>query len=81
MERLNFQRNLDVGELWIMREKDLNISVMGRRGFLQAFTLLSLGWGLFGSSKSVARPSAGKSEFVVINGWVLPAHHFRQTQA
>ncbi|MHC8299323.1 hypothetical protein [Pseudomonas sp. ZS1P83] len=64
-----------------MREADLNTSVMGRRGFLQAFALLSLGGLMFGFSKAVSRPSAVKSEFVVINGWVLPAQHFRQTQA
>jgi hypothetical protein len=29
----------------------------------------------------VAKPAAATSEFVVINGWVLPAHHFRQGQA
>ncbi len=64
-----------------MRDTDLKTSAMGRRGFLQAFTLLSLGWGIFGFSEAVVRPPAVKSEFVVINGWVLPAHHFRQTQA
>jgi hypothetical protein len=42
---------------------------------------LSLGGLMFGFSKAVARPSAIKSEFVVINGWVLPARHFRQTHA
>jgi hypothetical protein len=64
-----------------MRETDLKTSVMGRRGFLQAFTLFSLGLGVFGLSKAVVRPPAVKSEFVVINGWVLPAHHFRPAQA
>ncbi|MHC8339816.1 hypothetical protein [Pseudomonas sp. HLT2-19-2] len=64
-----------------MRETDWNTSVIGRRGFLQAFVLFSLGGLMFGFSKAVARPSAAKSEFVVINGWVLPAQHFRQTQA
>jgi hypothetical protein len=64
-----------------MKETDLNTSVIGRRGFLQAFTLLGLGWGVFGSCKVVAKPAAATSEFVVINGWVLPAHHFRQGQA
>ncbi|MHC8350283.1 hypothetical protein ACYZT7_13270 [Pseudomonas sp. RT4P38] len=64
-----------------MRETDLNTSVMDRRGFLQAFALLSFGGLMFGFSEAVARPSAAKSEFVVINGWVLPAQHFRQTQA
>jgi hypothetical protein len=64
-----------------MRKTDLNTSVMGRRGFLQAFALLSLGGLISGFSEVVARPSAVESEFVVINGWVLPAQHFRQTQA
>ena len=31
-----------------MRETDLNTSVIGRRGFLQAFALLSLGGITFG---------------------------------
>lgn len=64
-----------------MRETDLKTSVMERRGFLQASALLSIGGLMFGFSKAVVRPSAAKSEFVVINGWVLPAQHFRQTQA
>jgi hypothetical protein len=64
-----------------MKETDLNTSVMGRRGFLQAIALLSLGGVVFAGSETVARPSAVKSEFVVINGWVLPVQHFRQTQA
>ena len=64
-----------------MRETDLNTSVMGRRGFLQASALLSLGGLMFGFSKADARPPAVKSDFVVINGWVLPAQYFRQTQA
>jgi hypothetical protein len=64
-----------------MKKTDLNTSVMGRRDFLQAFALLSLGGLAFGFSKAVALPSGKKSEFVVINGWVLPAQYFRQTQA
>lgn len=64
-----------------MREADLNTSMMGRRRFLQTSALLSIGGVMFGFSKAVARPSAVKSEFVVINGWVLPAQHFRQTPA
>jgi hypothetical protein len=42
---------------------------------------LSIGGLMFGFSKAVSRPSAAKSEFVVINGWVLPVQHFRQTHA
>ncbi|APV37823.1 hypothetical protein PFAS1_00120 [Pseudomonas frederiksbergensis] len=64
-----------------MRATDLNTSVMRRRSFLQASVLLSIGGLMFGFSKTVARPSVVKSEFVVINGWVLPAQHFRQTPA
>ena len=68
-----------------MKETDLKTSVMGRRDFLQACALLSLGGLAFGVSEVVAQPSPVpapvKSEFVVINGWVLPAQHFRQTQA
>ncbi|MGW8466023.1 hypothetical protein [Pseudomonas sp. GL-B-19] len=64
-----------------MRAPDFKTSVMGRRGFLQAFALLSLGGLMYGISKADARPPAVKSDFVVINGWVLPAQYFRQTQA
>ncbi|MVV48694.1 hypothetical protein EJA72_10635 [Pseudomonas sp. PB120] len=65
-----------------MKELDLNSSAMGRRGFLQAFTLLSIGGLAFGFSSVLARPAAAaKTEFVVINGWVLPARHFRHPQA
>jgi hypothetical protein len=64
-----------------VKETDLKTSVMGRRDFLQACALLSLGGLVFDVSEAVARPSPVKSEFVVINGWVLPAQHFRQTQA
>ncbi|TPG75390.1 hypothetical protein EAH78_21290 [Pseudomonas arsenicoxydans] len=64
-----------------MQETDLNFSVIGRRGFLRACALLSLGGLMFGSAITVPRPSAAKSKFVVINGWVLPAQHFRQAQA
>ncbi|MDB5996616.1 MAG: hypothetical protein JWP42_3752 [Pseudomonas sp.] len=68
-----------------MKELDLNTSVMGRRGFLQTFALLSFGGVLFGFAETVARPapveSIVKSEFVVINGWVLPAQHFRPAHA
>ena len=65
-----------------MQELDLNTSV-GRRGLLQAFALLSLGGLIFGFSK-IVEPEAkvdDAPEFVVINGWVLPARHFRQTPA
>ena len=64
-----------------MNEPDLNNSVMGRRDFLQAFALLSLGGVTFGFSSILARPSSEKTEFVVINGWVLPAQYFRQKNA
>jgi len=64
-----------------MRETDLNTSVMGRRGFLQACALLSLGGLAIGFSETIARPAAAKSEFVVINGWVLPAQHFRPAKS
>jgi hypothetical protein len=65
-----------------MNELDLNTSVIDRRSFLQAVALVSLGGLIFGFSEAVARPSViKKSEYVVINGWVLPAQHFRQEQA
>lgn len=60
-----------------MRGPELPTSVLGRRGFIKACALLSLGGLTFGFSKIVARPSAEKTEFVVINGWVLPAQYFR----
>lgn len=64
-----------------MNELDLNTFAMRRRGFLQALAMLSLGGLMFGFTEAVARPSAIKSEYVVVNGWVLPAQHFRQAQA
>lgn len=53
---------------------------MGRREFLQAFAVLSLGGVTFGLSSLLAPPSSEKNGFVVINGWVLPAQYFRQTR-
>lgn len=72
-----------------MHELDLNSSVMGRRGFLQALALLSLGGLVGGFAEAVVRPSAVKtvfasdvkSEYIVVNGWVLPARHFRPMPA
>lgn len=61
----------------MMRQRDLNTVVIDRRTFLQACALLSVGGLTFGVSRVVARPSADKAEFVVINGWVLPAQYFR----
>ncbi|MBD9589033.1 hypothetical protein IB254_18325 [Pseudomonas sp. PDM03] len=63
-----------------MSELDLNTSAMGRRELLQAFALLSLGGMTFGLPSLLASPSSEKSGFVVVNGWVLPAHYFRQTR-
>jgi hypothetical protein len=60
-----------------MSELDLNTSLIGRRGFLRACAVLSLGVLTFGFARVVARSSADKSGFVVINGWVLPAQYFR----
>jgi hypothetical protein len=64
-----------------MNERDSNSSAIGRRELLQAFTLLSLGGLIFGFSEAVARPVVIKSEYVVIDGWVLPAQHFRPAHA
>ena len=60
-----------------MSERVLNNSVISRRGLIRAFALLSLGGLVVKFSGVGARSPAGKSEFVVINGWVLPAAHFR----
>lgn len=60
-----------------MSERVLNSSVISRRGLIRAFALLSLGGLVVKFSGVGSRPPAGKSEFVVINGWVLPAAHFR----
>jgi hypothetical protein len=62
-----------------MNGPDLSTSVLGRRDFLQAFALLSLGGLSVGFSSVLARPSSEKAGFVVINGWVLPAQYFRPT--
>lgn len=63
-----------------MSELDLNIFAMDRRDFLQAFALLSLGGLIFGCSEAVAQPAVVKSEYIVVNGWVLPAQHFQSAQ-
>lgn len=63
-----------------MKKLDLNTSVMGRRDFLQAFAVLSLGGMTFGLSSFLVPPSSEKNGFVVVNGWVLPAQYFRQTR-
>ncbi|CAI8894607.1 Copper oxidase [Pseudomonas sp. IT-P218] len=60
-----------------MSERVLNNSAISRRGLIRAFALLSLGGLVVKFSGFGARSPAGKSEFVVINGWVLPAAHFR----
>jgi hypothetical protein len=61
-----------------MSELDLNYPVIGRRGFIRACALLSLGGYAFGFPRVVARPPVDKTEFVLINGWVLPAQYFRK---
>lgn len=63
-----------------MNKLDLNTFAMDRRNFLRAFALLSLGGLIFGFSQAGARPAAGKSEYIVVNGWVLPAQHFQPSQ-
>ncbi len=49
-----------------------------RRVFLRSALLLGVGGGLFGLGRN-ALGSSG--DFVVINGWVLPAKYFRQGSA
>ncbi|WP_322362988.1 twin-arginine translocation signal domain-containing protein [Pseudomonas sp. Teo4] len=55
----------------------------GRRGFLRGCVLLGVGGALFGVSSRVAHKPVVKpeTEFVVINGWVLPSQYFRDGQA
>jgi len=60
-----------------MSERESNTSVISRRGLIRAFALLSLGGLVVKFTGVGARPAAGNGEFVVINGWVLPAAHFR----
>ncbi|WP_166359490.1 hypothetical protein [Pseudomonas akapageensis] len=64
-----------------MSELDLKFPVMSRRGFFQACVLLSVGGYVFGLPRVAARPSVDKPEFVLVNGWVLPAHYFRNERA
>lgn len=52
---------------------------IGRRGFLRALAILGVGAATWGLHKIVALPEDKNSEFVVVNGWVLPAQYFRQT--
>lgn len=49
----------------------------GRRRFLKVCALLGLGTIGCGLRGVVAPPSDVLSEFIVINGWVLPAQYFR----
>ncbi|CAI8803772.1 Twin-arginine translocation signal domain-containing protein [Pseudomonas sp. IT-P12] len=63
-----------------MNEPDLNTSAMDRRDFLRVCALLGLAGFIPGLSQAVAVPSAVKSGYVVINGWVLPAQHFQPAQ-
>ncbi|AVD83327.1 hypothetical protein C4Q28_14695 [Pseudomonas sp. SWI6] len=54
---------------------------LGRRRFLRNCVLLGIGGAVFGTvSRPTPKPQA-KSEFVVINGWVLPSQYFRDGQA
>ncbi|WP_207195359.1 MULTISPECIES: twin-arginine translocation signal domain-containing protein [Pseudomonas] len=53
---------------------------MDRRDFLRVCALLGLAGFIPGLSQAVAVPSAVKSGYVVINGWVLPAQHFQPAQ-
>lgn len=57
--------------------------LLNRRGFLGRCVLFSAGAAVFGLSgeaerKPVEPETAG---FVLINGWVLPAEHFRKAHA
>lgn len=55
--------------------------MLGRRGFLWSCAVLSAGGVAFGLPGSiVARQPAGKTEFVVINGWVVPTQYLRKEQ-
>lgn len=54
---------------------------LGRRGFLHGCVVLGLGGATFGFSASAASKPAARTEFVVINGWVLPSQYFRKVPA
>lgn len=61
----------------------------GRRVFLRNCVVLSIGAAVFGKAvpdgpvTSSGEPvgSSAPGGFVVINGWVLPSHYFRDGQA
>ncbi|WP_236707547.1 hypothetical protein [Pseudomonas sp. Leaf58] len=48
---------------------------------MQSCILLGVGGVVFGGAAVVARQPAARSEFVVINGWVLPSRYFRNERA
>ncbi|NIF17796.1 twin-arginine translocation signal domain-containing protein [Pantoea sp. Cy-639] len=57
------------------------IPQLGRRGFLRNCAVLGAGAAVFGTG-AVARSSVvAQTDFVLINGWVLPSHYFRDGQA
>lgn len=57
--------------------------LFNRRGFLGRCVLLGVGGAVFGFSGEAARTpvEAATAGFVLINGWVLPAEHFRKAHA
>jgi len=64
--------------LGIMGKRDSVSPLLGRRGFLQGCAVLGVGGLVFGLSGSATGKAAKTGGFVVINGWVLPAEHFRK---
>lgn len=75
---------MDLG-LAIMGKWQFCSGVSGRRLFMRNCVLLGAAAVAFGAipqavAVPAARKNADKGGFVVINGWVLPAHYFRDTQ-
>mgnify|MGYP000551107020 CR=1 FL=1 len=55
--------------------------LLGRRVFLQGCVLLGVGGAVFGFQAQAAPKPVKSTEFVVVNGWVLPSKYLRNEQA
>ena len=61
-----------------MQTIDKRKTGIGRRGFLRVLALLGVGAATWGLHKIIELPADERSDFVVVNGWVLPAQYFRR---
>lgn len=71
--------------LGIMGKLQFCSGLSGRRGFMRSCVLLGAGAVVFGAAAQaedapVERKARQTGGFVVINGWVLPSHYFKDGQ-